>query len=105
MEEAGPIIKHRRPTAGSGATACSALIIAVTVVAAAPITVAVLSLLGSTGDVWSHLLEYVLPVALVNTLWLVIGVATIAGVLGVSLAWIVAILCIAVLALLMRSIY
>jgi len=91
MEEAGPIIKHRRPTAGSGATACSALIIAVTVVAAAPITVAVLSLLGSTGDVWSHLLEYVLPVALVNTLWLVIGVATIAGVLGVSLAWIVAI--------------
>ncbi|NNF52288.1 MAG: iron ABC transporter permease, partial [Gammaproteobacteria bacterium] len=40
---------------------------------------------------WQHLLDYVLAEVLVNTLWLVAGVAIITGVVGTSLAWLTAI--------------
>jgi iron(III) transport system permease protein len=59
-------------------------------VAAAPIVVAALSVFQDTGDVWAHLAQYVLPEALINTLWLATGVAVVAGTIGVVLAWIVA---------------
>lgn len=42
-------------------------------------------------DVMSHLVEYVLPTAISNTLWLVIGVALITTLLGVGLAWLTAV--------------
>ena len=48
------------------------------------------SLFADTGDVWPHLLQYVLPEALGNTLLLASGVALLTMLLGVSLAWFVA---------------
>lgn len=62
----------------------------IALVATAPLLVALLSLLSDTGDIWQHLLRYVLPGALRNTLVLVAGVATLTILLGVSLAWFVA---------------
>lgn len=67
------------------------MIAVIAIVAAAPILVAGLSVFGDTGDVWQHLVQYVLPVALLNTVWLAVGVALCAGSLGVALAWIVAV--------------
>ena len=69
----------------------STIISIIAVVAAAPIVVAILSLFSDTGDIWAHLSTYVLPEALINTLWLVTGVAILAGIIGVALAWIVAV--------------
>ena len=69
----------------------SAIISIIAVVAAAPIVVALLSLFADTGDIWAHLASYVLPEALINTLWLVAGVAVFTGIIGVTLAWIVAV--------------
>jgi iron(III) transport system permease protein len=65
-------------------------VLLVALVAALPLLVAAGSLFGEADDVWEHLLRYVLPEALVNTLWLVAGVALCTTVVGVSLAWIVA---------------
>ena len=39
----------------------------------------------------SHLLEYVLPMAISNTVWLMLGVAVTTTVIGVSLAWLTSI--------------
>ena len=69
----------------------SAIISIIAVIAAAPIVVALLSLFADTGDIWAHLAAYVLPEALINTLWLVAGVAVFTGIIGVTLAWIVAV--------------
>lgn len=41
-------------------------------------------------EVWGHLLRYVLPEVLANTLKLVIGVAVVGGAIGTSLAWLTA---------------
>ncbi len=49
---------------------------------------AAIALRGS-GDMWPHLLAYVLPVALRDTAFLLIGVACVAGVIGVGTAWLV----------------
>lgn len=42
------------------------------------------------GDILAHLAEFVLPELVANTLWLVLGVGVGVSVLGVSLAWLVA---------------
>jgi iron(III) transport system permease protein len=77
----------RIPAPGRG---LSLIVLLVALVAALPLLVAVLSLFGAAGDVWPHLVRYVLPTALVNTLWLAAGVAVCTTVIGVSLAWFVA---------------
>lgn len=38
-------------------------------------------------EVWQHLVDYVLPTAIPNTLWLVAGVTTLAILIGTLLAW------------------
>lgn len=65
-------------------------IAAIALIAAAPLLVALLSLFSDTGDIWQHMLQYVLPQALLNTLVLVVGVASLTLLLGVPLAWFVA---------------
>ncbi len=40
-------------------------------------------------EIWPHLISYVLPVALFDTLWLLAGVATIAAVAGTGAAWLI----------------
>lgn len=80
---------HRAGRAQSvGYTTVIAIIAAI---AAAPIVIAVTSVFTDTGDIWGHLATYVLPEALMNTMWLVVGVAAVAGTIGVALAWVVAV--------------
>jgi iron(III) transport system permease protein len=74
----------------TGSSAYSVVIAVIAAIAAAPIFAAVSSLFQDTGDTWTHLAQYVLPEALLNTLWLAIGVALVAGTIGVALAWIIA---------------
>lgn len=56
-----------------------------------PVGVVVSSLFVSAGDVWQHLVENTLPLLLINTFWLTLGVLLGTGLLGVSLAWLVSI--------------
>ena len=56
-----------------------------------PIGVVLSALLGPSSDIWRHLVENTLPLLLVNTFWLALGVLIGTGVLGISLAWITAI--------------
>jgi len=62
----------------------------IALIASAPLLVALSSLFSDTGEIWQHLIRYVLPEALVNTLVLVAGVGVFTILLGVSLAWVVA---------------
>ena len=55
-----------------------------------PLVTIAVALLSPQTAVWAHLSQYVLPEVIVNTLKLVIGVALLAGVIGTSLAWLVA---------------
>jgi iron(III) transport system permease protein len=55
-----------------------------------PVGVVLASLWTPQTEVWGHLVEYVLPDLLINTLWLVLGVGAGVAVLGVSLAWLTA---------------
>lgn len=61
---------------------------------ALPVVLPLLVVLGSVlvpdPDTWSHLLEHVLGEVLLNTLFLVTGVAVCTAVLGTSLAWLTA---------------
>jgi len=55
-----------------------------------PVAVTFSSFSHTEGDTLAHLTEFVLPGLIVNTLWLVLGVGIAVSVLGVSLAWLVA---------------
>ncbi|MGB8855847.1 MAG: iron ABC transporter permease, partial [Burkholderiales bacterium] len=52
-----------------------------------PLMVLFSSMFTTQADIWQHLRQYVLPELLLNTLWLVLGVAIGSCVLGVALAW------------------
>ena len=43
--------------------------------------------LGDTGDIWGHLIRYVIPTALVQTALLLAGVAAVTVIAGVGTAW------------------
>ncbi|MDN3576442.1 iron ABC transporter permease [Chitinimonas viridis] len=64
------------------------LVAAVTLV---PLGVVLASLWQPEGEVWRHMAEFVLPQLLINTAWLIAGVAVGTLGLGVSLAWVTAI--------------
>ena len=55
-----------------------------------PVVVTFSSFARVEGDILAHLTEFVLPELVGNTLWLVLGVGIGVSVLGVSLAWLVA---------------
>jgi len=74
----------------TGAAAPGLIVWLVALVATLPLLVAVLSFFSAQESVWPHLVRYVLPEALANTVWLVAGVALCTSILGVSLAWLVA---------------
>lgn len=56
-----------------------------------PVVIVFGSILAPEQETLQHLLDFVLAEVLVNTLWLVVGVALIAGLIGTSLAWLTAI--------------
>ena len=49
----------------------------------------ILTAFESNQDLWVHLVNTVLPIYVVNTLFLFLGVLTLAGGLGISTAWVV----------------
>ncbi|MDH5480633.1 MAG: ABC transporter permease subunit, partial [Nitrosomonas sp.] len=56
-----------------------------------PVGVVVTSFLTPADDIWHHIIETTLPLLLVNTFWLALGVVTGTVLLGVSLAWFTAV--------------
>lgn len=64
--------------------------LAVAALVLAPVVVTFSSFARIEGDILKHLTEFVLPELVVNTLWLVAGVGVGVTLLGVSLAWLVA---------------
>lgn len=63
------------------------LAVALCLPALLPLLVIATALISPETSVWSHLAQHVLPDVVANTVKLVIGVASIAGALGTSLAW------------------
>ncbi len=57
----------------------------------APVGVIISSLFAPAGDIWQHLIETTLPLLLINTLWLAVGVVAGTVLIGVSLAWLTAV--------------
>ena len=69
----------------SGATGAIAVLAAV--LAITPIVSLIVIAIANTGDLWSHLARYVLPVAMLHTVMLLAGVAAATTVIGVGTAW------------------
>lgn len=78
------LLRHRRLHPLTLAALAMALMVAV------PIVVVAASVLAPVGDTWRHLVDTVLAEYVVNTLWLLLGVACGVLLLGVTSAWLVA---------------
>ena len=70
-----------------GAIAAGAIAVLAALLAIAPLTSLAVMAAGSTGDLWQHLIRYVVPVALLQTVLLLAGVAVVTIVIGVGAAW------------------
>lgn len=57
----------------------------------APVGIIMSSLFAPASDIWQHLVETTLPLLLINTFWLAIGVILGTSLLGTSLAWFTAV--------------
>ena len=55
----------------------------------APLVSLALHALGADVAHWAHLVDYVLPQALANTAWLLLGVGLVVTLLGTGTAWLV----------------
>jgi iron(III) transport system permease protein len=64
--------------------------LAVAALVLVPVVVTFSAFAQAERDILSHLIEFALPELVINTLWLVLGVGLGISVLGVSLAWLVA---------------
>jgi iron(III) transport system permease protein len=70
-----------------GAFAAGAIAVLAALLAIAPLTSLAVMAVGATGDLWQHLIRYVVPVALLQTSLLLAGVAVVTIVIGVGAAW------------------
>lgn len=61
--------------------------VCITLVVLAPVLTLIMHALQGSVDHWQHLLNYVLPHVMRNTLLLLLGVGVVAGLLGVGSAW------------------
>lgn len=99
MEKASPISLTKAPGLGVFAFISRAakidgwLFVAagIAILVLVPLAVVLSSFLNPAGEIWAHLIEHVLSGLLINTFWLVLGVALGTVVLGVSLAWLAAV--------------
>lgn len=82
-----PVVRARRALGNWRAYVLGILI---ALPAILPLLVIVVAILSPETAVWAHLARYVLPEVVLNTVRLVIGVALLAGILGTSLAWLIA---------------
>src|SRR5436189_6358765 len=78
---------HRSSTQWSLLSTTGAVAVLAALLALAPIVSLVIIAIADTGDLWSHLARYVLPVALLQTGMLLAGVAAATTVVGVGTAW------------------
>ncbi len=67
----------------------TAVTLTVALLVALPVLIVVSRVLQDTGGAWDHLASTVLPTYIVNTVLLIIGVAVLAGSMGVTTAWLV----------------
>jgi iron(III) transport system permease protein len=75
-------------TRSSPATlAAGAIAIGAALLAMAPLASLIVMAFGQTGDLWLHLIRYVVPSALTQTVLLLAGVAAVTIVIGVGAAW------------------
>ena len=78
----------RSPDRGRiGARAVGAIAVGAALLAIAPLVSLAVLAFGETGDLWLHLIRYVIPTALVQTALLLAGVAAVTIVIGVGTAW------------------
>ena len=69
------------------AIAAGAIAVAAAALALAPLATLAVIAFDQTDDVWPHLIDYVIPPALVQTVLLLVGVAAVTIVIGVGAAW------------------
>jgi iron(III) transport system permease protein len=69
------------------ATAAGAIAVGAGLIAIAPLASLVVLAVGQTDELWLHLIRYVIPVATLQTVLLLAGVAAVTSVLGVGTAW------------------
>jgi iron(III) transport system permease protein len=70
-----------------GAFAAGAVAVLAALLALAPLASLAVLAFGDTGDIWQHLIRYVIPTALVQTALLLLGVAAVTVAIGVGAAW------------------
>ena len=80
---AGPMRRRLAPDGWTLIAAAIGLLVAI------PVGSVLLTALGPSDGIWSHLASTVLPVYVGNTLWLMVGVAVGTIVIGTSTAWLV----------------
>ena len=81
----GPARSHEQMR--RGAFAAGAIAVGAALLALAPLVSLVVMAAGYTEDLWLHLIRYVIPVALAQTVLLLMGVAAVTVVIGVGSAW------------------
>ncbi|MCG8440778.1 MAG: hypothetical protein MI723_03125, partial [Caulobacterales bacterium] len=84
-----PLARLARATSLSDLGWTSAAL-AVAALAALPIAAVLAAFLSPGGEAWAHLVETNLAVYLANTLALMVMVGVLSGVIGVSVAWLIA---------------
>lgn len=85
LAETGLPITRRRPRIDGWTVAALGIAAATTL----PVLVVAASVLFPAGDVWAHLASTVLGDYVLNTVWLVVGVAALTFTIGVATAWLV----------------
>ncbi len=84
---AGRPAMQRWPSVRLASAAFGGIAVVAALLAIAPLVSLIIVALGDSGDVWLHLLRYVIPVALKETALLLAGVAALTIVVGVGTAW------------------
>src|SRR5262245_19600890 len=67
--------------------AIGAVAVVAALVAVAPLVSLIVLAFADTGELWAHLVRYVMPAALIETALLLAGVAAVTVVVGVGTAW------------------
>src|SRR5262249_42791947 len=68
-------------------SAAAAIAVGAALLALAPLASLLLIAVGETGDIWDHLIRYVIPTALLQTRQLLAGVAVVTVIADVRTAW------------------
>src|SRR6056297_611012 len=78
-----------RPHSMSGSAVWNIATVAIALLVAIPIFTVISNMFVPSGDIWGHLASTVLPLYIMNSFWLMIGVGTGVFLIGVGTAWLV----------------